>query len=348
MKKLFTLLVAILLTCSSTLAFAKTNNSTSLSQSGVDSKALTQQLGKVVSSSVEKQIQALYDQRSNLVISNDPDKTNKSNAIENQLQNLGVNKLSTDQVNALIQSKNSSSSAITPNVALPTSSNVYWTTYRTNYSDTAGFAYEIQHVVAQPNPGYSSSLCGTIAAASKQSVDVKAGVGAFLKSAGSGVVGNLPVIGQVGGAILSIFDVFKSTQSALQTTTIVNNISANYTITWGETIVFDYVKVSTQADAYQKLCMVSNKATANENATIPMWVFTNGTNGNVVVPENKNQQATIVLTPPSYDDTYTAVNCFINGTFSRQTNNTFSFTGLGGQSLGSANLLDPTYMWQVN
>jgi len=241
-------------------------------------------------------IKDLYLQKSEL-LTQDPIDQNNIIAIDTKLSSLGVEFLTQEQVNAKSDNSTSELKDFTPQIVVPSQSNISWSSYRDTVT-RQNVTYEVQHLVAQPN-GLSSNLKGNGNTTVKSSYGWQAGSMDFLKSAGKTATGKI-----IPGAsnILSVYNALAAFSSGLQPTSTITNLTANYT--WNHTtmVSFEYVKPVGQTDDSQILTYVSSSVTTWVNWAAPSYTINSG----AASASGASGTKYIYTTPDGFDNTYNA------------------------------------------
>jgi hypothetical protein len=280
MKKIWTMLLSSV--------FVFTTATTALAS---DSPVL-----KLADSSQVLSIKDLYQQKSELLTQSPIDQV-KIAEIDTDLKGLGVDFLTQEQVNEKSNTTVGELKGFTPQIAVPSQSNISWSSYRDTVT-RQGVTYEVQHLVAQPN-GLSSNLAGNGNTTIKSSYGWQAGAMNFLLSAGKTATGKI-----IPGAsnVLSVYNALSAFSSGLQSTSTITNLTANYT--WNHTtmVSFEYVKQVGQADDSQILTYVSSSVTTWVNWAVPSFTINSGT----ASASGASGSKYIYSTPDGFDNTYNA------------------------------------------
>lgn len=285
-------------------------------------------------------IEKLFDAKDKLLLEKKVD-AKKIEKIEKDLQNLGVEKLSTNDVLKKFSKKKSKTgeSIITPNVAVPPSTNVTWSSYRTTYSYN-GKSYEVQRLIADANTK-DSNLKNNGSRAISTSYKWQAGVMNLIKVTASEIGGNIPVL----GTAMTFYDAVVGTISSIGRTTEIDGGDCVYSWSSVTRAVFSYVKPVGKSDDYQTMSYISTKSTVATGYQIPTFTYKTTSGSTTVSPKIVQGSKTFTITPSGYDNTYNAVYAFVNYPYAqtRATVDSFSLTGLDNKSVSTVYVVSPAF-----
>lgn len=239
------------------------------------------------------QIDVLLEKRAELICL---DKWNEVEVIDQQLEKLGVEKLTQAEVEARFGDVSGS----TPYVSTPSSKNVTWLSSRTDYT-YGGVTYEIQTLTAQPNQN-DSNLKDSGSKAIASSYKWKAGIMNAISVVGSSLAGEIP------GAslVLSVYDSVSGFVSGISKTTEISSAEIVYSYAHTTTVSFKYVKVKGQSDDKQSLTYISTKGTTAVGYQYPTFSYSGGAAKPNVIQGNR----TINSTPSGYNSNLNAVKAY--------------------------------------
>lgn len=176
-------------------------------------------------------------------------------AIDNRLEQLGVETISYSELNKKLNSLDSNSSIIDNNksnmigarVALNPSSTVKWTSTRQT-TVYRGKTYELQIIRGVP-ANFNSEL------SSEDSVSVIGGAGKTAATRNvvgicvDKIAGALPVVGGGLSTVKTVYDIYKGIATGMSPTSSISSIKANYTVNTVAEYIYVFVKYSGCPDA---------------------------------------------------------------------------------------------------
>lgn len=250
----------------------------------------------------ELSIQNLFDQRAKLLNEKEVD-LQRINRIESQLQTLGVESLSSGEVNA----KFKVTGKITPQVSVPNQTNVSWFTYRSEIIKN-GKTYEVQRLIAQPNT-LDSNLKSRGSASVSSTYRWKAASINVIKMLATSSVGEIPGA----STVLTVYDAVTGFISDIQPTTWIDGANVIYSWSQTTTVIFFYVKLKGETDDKQYLKFVTNKCDVVAGWQFPTFTYTNSSGGQVAKPSVVQGSRNISAIAPGYDNANKAVDYYIAG-----------------------------------
>jgi hypothetical protein len=303
LRKIMVVLLSLIVVLSSTPAFA--NADTNLK-------------ANLRSANLDSQIQSLLDDRAKLLIHTNVDQ-NVLDKIDTKLHKLGVQFLSTDEVNKQFpQSKaikaletvptTTSGAAIQPYYVTPTSPVNQYLSYRSNFYAN-GNTYNIQRLIVQPY-STSSPLYKQGSRTITFDTNWQAGVANALTAVGTAVAGSL--YETVANVALTLYSVVSGFVSGITRTTEVDVPNITYTWSSNETVVFTYVRLESQTDDYQWLSEISTKTLTAVGWQIPTFSYKLGSLW-LLTPQIISGSQNISITPSGYDNITNAVAQYNSG-----------------------------------
>lgn len=295
-----------------------------------------------VSQNIEKKILGLVDQRASLLLDSTTNAA-KISAIDSQLERLGVDFLTNTQVDdqfpkaksdyALAMSGNTKNRS---RVATPSSNKNSWMSYRSTVTYN-GKSYNVQRLIAQPK-STSSPLATSASRIVSFKNNWKAGASNLFQSVAQSSIGAIP------GASLavSVYDAVKSAVSGISTTTTVTIPNVTYSWSSTETVVFTYIRLTSQTDDYQWLSLVSTKTVTEVGWQIPKFNYVNSSGKVTLTPNVIQGKRTITCTPSGYDNNNIALNQYVNG-FSGPTFRAVSSITISGPESKAVQTIYPVY-----
>ncbi|MBU5354296.1 hypothetical protein KQI74_18570 [Paenibacillus barcinonensis] len=272
-----------------------------------------------LSVSNEERINQIYEERSRVLAEQKEGYLDEFEKLGKELESLGVEFLSTRDVQQKIEMEARKSNDIfVPNVTTPpNSNNIIWSSFRANWVKN-GVTYEVQHLTAEPN-GSSSSLFDTGGIVLQNSNSLGKAtqnlVTTIAKAGASELSGPVDITLQVYDAVKSFIN-----DANFSRTTEVTDIKVNYTYSWWENIDFMYVKKANESDDKQRLTFTSNSVSGRINWTIPNMTYkSNGTVKNVTFTNdqrnfdlyNTNAHRNGSFAVAAYLDPYAQKNAFV-------------------------------------
>lgn len=218
-------------------------------------------------------IQEIYDQRSKLTLENKND-SEEYVKLGQELENLGVEFLSTEQVQeknaqAIKNSSNTNQNLVQPQVAVPISSSVVWSSFRNRFVKN-GVEYEVQHLTAEPN-SKSSNLKGTGLIGVSSSISWQAGLQGLAKTAVFESASKVPGVDVVLTVYDAVADFVKDTNFSRKTE--VTDIQVNYSWSYIQSFDFMYVKKVGSSDDTQVLSYRSSNISGDFSWNIPTFAY---------------------------------------------------------------------------
>lgn len=262
------------------------------------------------------QIDILLEKRAELI---SLEKWNEIESIDKQLESLGVEKLTSGEVEKYF----SNLSDTTPYVVPPASNNVTWLSSRTDYT-YGGITYEIQTLIAQPNQN-DSNLKERGNKSISSSYKWNAGSMDALSVIASSTVGEIP-----GASLyLSVYDTVRSFISGISKTTEISDAEILYSYSHVSTISFKYVKIKGESDNRQVLTYISSKGTTAVGYQYPNFVYS----GSSVKPNIIQGNRTINSIPSGYNSNLNAVKAYNTPYGKREFVKTVQITGLESKTV---------------
>lgn len=264
-------------------------------------------------------IDSLLEERAALICL---EKWNEVDSLDQQLESLGVEKLTAAEVDERFGSINGA----TPYVSKPASTNVTWLSSRTNYT-YKGVTYEIQTLTAQPNQN-NSNLKNSGSRSIASSYKWKVGSMNALSVVGSSLAGEIP-----GASLaLSVYDTISDFVSGISKTTEISSAEIVYSYAHITTASFKYVKIKGQSDDYQNLTYISTKGTTAVGYQYPTFTYSGGSVKPNVIQGNR----TITSTPSGYNSNVNAVKAYSDPYAARRSYvGSVKITGLESKSVSS-------------
>lgn len=185
-----------------------------------------------------KMISDLMAERAIVLAEEKPGFLMEWNRLGNEMQKLGVEFLSNQEVKMKINNL-SNYDRISPYVVIPSQSNIAWTSYRENWVKD-GITYEVQHLTAEAN-SQNSSLKGANGKIIQSDNSFQAGATNLAATVAKDAAKTISLPINIG---LTVYDYVKDfvTDSNFSKTTVIENISVNYSYLWYENVDFMYVK----------------------------------------------------------------------------------------------------------
>lgn len=251
----------------------------------------------------ERQIQALYDERRELINQETPDLVAICE-VETQMHELGVDFLSYEQVKTQFPDANYENATfnisldtVMPNATVPSSSVNSWSTYRVSNYYYEGQYFNIQKLVAEPI-SESSSLWEEGQRAVSFSVDWVAGVTNLLtvvaETAAGAALENY-------SWVLTVYDALKGLLEGITTTTEIRPSDVLYWYETQTTAIFAYTKIEGQPDSTQKMNHISTKSATVVGYLVDAEAWrVNGSGAWVVCPSLGSGSCSFVNTPLNY------------------------------------------------
>lgn len=282
-----------------------------------------------------ERIDFLFDERARMLSKNDMQTVNE---IDRMLADLGVKSMTDKEIAEKIYSVGD----VIPYAAVPSSKSVTWSSTRVKYS-YAGVNYEIQTITAQPLAN-SSILRNSKVVSVSSPKSGKAGAMLFLKSLWFSSLSGIVQEMQAGSIALSLFDAFRSTVSGLQSTTVVDSISATYHFNDITTVNFKFIKKIGQSDSFQYMSHISSKYNHRVHVYVPEIVVNNG----IVTAREKTLDRSTEFVPSGYNSNYDAIRSYVSGSSMLKTCvNRVNVTGLSGKALINLYPACPNSMGQI-
>lgn len=226
------------------------------------------------SSDNSAQIDSLFEERAELICL---EKWDEVESIDQQLESLGVEKLTAAEVDERFGSIDGA----TPYVSTPPSTNVTWFSGRINYT-YMGTTYEIQTLTAQPNE-HDSSLKKSGFRTLSSTYKWKVG---FMNLV-SVLVSSIPVENKKVALAMTVYEGLSGFVSGVSKTTEISSAEIVYSYAHTTTATFKYVKVKGQSDDYQVLSYISTKGKTTVGYQYPEFIYSSGSVEPNVVQGNR-------------------------------------------------------------
>lgn len=226
----------------------------------------------------------LFEMRNRLIME---DKNNEYliDAIDKQLENLGVEEISSEEairkiegrkrnIWELIYDKLGKYSPVSTMVALEKSNTVKWTSKREKYV-YRGQTFEMQIIQAVPRKNVNSELWGKYSISNKNSSSSKRAIEKkVFEVIMNESVSHIPIIGTTYDGVLTAYEAIQSVNKEVKKTAIVSDISANYTLNLITNWIYVYVKYSGSSDSgNQVLTYVGNTVMYETTVVIPTCIY---------------------------------------------------------------------------
>ena len=277
-------------------------------------------------------IDSIIDQRNIAFLKGD---TQNVNALENKLNNMGLESASYDEISKMInlpQKESNSSSTL----AAASSNNSFTYTYTTFNNN--GTLYDVLFVYVVPT-STSSNLCQTGVTALKNSSTAEANTMKFVNIAASSVAG---LYSDSIGFVQTVYGALSAAASTLAKSSTIKNISASYTWQTAQTCVFCYVKSSVTNTYVQ----ASEWAKISSNVDVIIPTLTWGSNGAIASSIYKNYNGTAV--PNGFEKTANAIAYYNIGAYHIARISSVAIKGIEGKTVHTVNIydaVDPSAIW---
>lgn len=277
------------------------------------------------------EIQELMDSRTSALLNGNQEAYEN---ITNTLREYGVKEASYEDIIMLLGDEAGPMPLATPDSTSTTNNSVfeyYYTTY--TYSGTT---YDVMRILASPNMNTSGDTI-LYHSSTKTLYNTKA---AKIIATNLFTLGVESAIGHstVGGAALTLADVWDAVSSGLDTSSTVSSVTATYN--WNLAEDCSWIYVSNKDEENYKLSARYHKASMGVLIGIPKLVVNNMNSTAYINSVNKQ----ITATPTNYDSTYQAVKKFASGSGVYQSLITsLPVTGIEGQTVATAQLSNPYY-----
>lgn len=228
----------------------------------------------------EERVNQIYVERAKVLAEQKEGYLEEYERLGKELESLGVEFLTTQEVQEKMEIAAKNSNGVIPYVAIPPNArNIIWSSFRNNWVKN-GVTYEVQHLTAEPN-GSSSSLMETGGIVLQNSNSLGKASQNFITTV---VKAGAAKLGAPVDITLQVYDAVKNfiNDANFGRTTEVTDIKVNYTYSWWENVDFMYVKEANKSDDYQKLSFISTSVYGAINWTIPNMTYkSNGALKNV-------------------------------------------------------------------
>lgn len=295
----------------------------------------------------EQGIAALYERRAEALL----DDPSKVAGIEQEMASKGIEFLTADEVaqrfpeagsanTLLAPMADQASASVTPNIPVPSQTNISWSDYRTNII-YGGTVYEVQVVTAQPNT-LNSNLKNAGSAIVQKSGSWTAGVTNAVYAAGRSSAG---LVSPQVGVALSVYDTVKAAISGFSPSTVVTGANVAYSWSHVNTVQFRWVKKAGQSDDLQQWSYVSTKGQTAIGWQYASFAYAGGSAKPYVIQGSR----TFTSTPACYTNATTnALDAYNSGLVSKLCYLTsVDITGFAGYSAGSIHPLTPQFVSQI-
>lgn len=232
--------------------------------------AATSDIQPLNSTGVEEKINELYQERSIVLAQKKEGYLEEYERLGKELESLGVEFLSNEEVVEKMEIAKKSYNGQLPQVIIPPNGKYTWSSVRNKWVKN-GVTYEVQHLTAEPNSN-ASILKGTQARAIQSSINLQA---ASTNLVGSLVKEGASTIGKPVDVAITVYDAVKNfvNDSNFDRTTIISDITANYTVSWFENIDFMYVKKVGESDDKQFLTFMSSAVAGETTWVLPTFSY---------------------------------------------------------------------------
>ncbi|MEK5415520.1 hypothetical protein BSK49_08355 [Paenibacillus odorifer] len=282
---------------------------------------------------VEAQISKIYQERADLLGEHKAGYEIEYEKLGKELESLGVDFLTPEEAQVVIAQKKSlgtDSSQIQPFVDLPASTNIVWSSFRSNWVKN-GVTYEVQHVTAESN-AQNSALKNTGVTFLSNSNSLQAGVSNLLVSAATTTLGSF---NSYVGATITIYDAVKNfiSDSNFSKTTTVKNISASYTWNWYESVDFMFIKEASKSDSYQSLALITSTVSGASAYSIPTFSYASTTGATTNATINQGSSKQFSYTALYHRDSSAAINYYLSGPTATSFITKITLTGIDGKTV---------------
>lgn len=288
----------------------------------------------------QNKINELMDTKDKLLSETDVDQE-KLDAVEKELANLGVEKLSQSEAEKKINSqetKPAKKGTVKPTVDIPGQSNISWSSIRSSYYYNKKL-YEIQHLYADPN-SRNSKLKITGTQVINTNYNWKAGAMNLIKVA----AGSVPVVGKA----MTFYDGVVGTIRSIGKTTVIQGGDASYTYASSVRVVFTFVKPYGKSDDYQDLTYVSTSCKVAVAYNIPTFYYKDLQSRTVKSPDVIQGKNYYTLTPSGYINDNYAVRAYAGERVqTRATVNYINLYGLDNKLFSKVSVISPSYPIQL-
>jgi hypothetical protein len=254
----------------------------------------------------DTEIGELMDERLD-ILSQDSVDNSKLNEIDLQLEKLGIEFLTLNEVQKRFPETKSfnysaSDSDASVNVNPPSSAYNTWMLQRVSNWYYNGQYYNIQKLVAQPT-SENSKLWTEGGRAVNYSIDWKAGVTNFIQSVASTLAGE-----SVYAPAITVYDALSSVWSGLSPVSEIKPSKVTYTYETQTTAAFQYVRLEKESDSYQRLSHISTKCKTSLGYLVDVDSWRQNSSGTWIPdPDIRSGSRTIYNTPNLYNDSGKAV-----------------------------------------
>ncbi|MEK5059779.1 hypothetical protein BK126_27055 [Paenibacillus sp. FSL H7-0326] len=220
--------------------------------------------------SVDEKIKGLYEQRSLVLAQKKEGYQEEYEKLGKELEALGGEFLTQAQVAEKMEIAKKTYNGPTPQIALPKNPKYVWSSVRNSWVKN-GVTYEVQHLTAEPN-STKSILWGVQTGVTQSSSEVQA---AAVKLVGSLIKEGASTIGKPVDASITFFDAVYNfiTDANFGRTTVITDVTSNYTVSWFENIDFMYVKKKSDPDSNQELTFMSSSISGDASWTMPSFSY---------------------------------------------------------------------------
>ena len=258
---------------------------------------------------VDQQIAELLDQRKVLMFEDPINETAIAN-INAELESLGIDFLSDSEVlsqfpDAYAIQNSSAGSTVSPLADTPETSNVSWMNTRSTYTYN-GQVYNVQKLIAEPMTE-SSSLWDEGVALINEDINFVAGATNFLNAVGTAA------LSYVNSKVMTFYDIFSSTWTGLQRTTVIDSVDAILSWESSTTAIFYYIRLASQTDEDQHLAFITTSCYLHLGYILDdASTYTNSNGDEVLVPAQVVGSVIYRATPSGYGNTAAAVQAHVS------------------------------------
>lgn len=278
----------------------------------------------------EDQINKIYQERASLLAEKKEGFEKEYDSLGKKLESLGVEFLTPEQVQIEMNKKAQLETKIRPQVSLPPSSNITWSSYRNKWVKN-GVTYEVQHVTAESNIQNSQlKKTGTTLLFNSNSLNV--GVSNLIRTVATTTLGSFDTYIGLG---ITVYDAVKSfiSDSNFSQTTTVQDIKSSYTWNWYESVDFMFVKVANKSDSYQNLALVTSTVNGAVAYAIPTFTYNTKTGATKSASINQGPSKSFSYTALYHRDGSAAVNYFLSGPTKYSFVTKINLTGIEGKTV---------------
>ncbi|NUU58560.1 hypothetical protein HP548_31245 [Paenibacillus taichungensis] len=222
------------------------------------------------SSSIDEQINKIYEKRGLVLAQKKEGYLEEYDRLGKELESLGVEFLSPSQVEEKMEIAKKSYNGFSPQVIIPANGKYTWSSIRNSWVKN-GVTYEVQHLTAESNSN-ASILKGTQAKVIQSSINLQA---ASVNLVTSLIKEGATELGKPIDVTITIYDALKSfvNDANFGRTTIIPDITTNYTVSWYQNIDFMYVKKQGDSDNNQELTFMSSAVAGETTWVIPTFNY---------------------------------------------------------------------------